>query len=70
MPIIRTMKSLRPVKRYFASATAARNASAIEIATVTRTMIRLFFTSVQKNGVWIASREVLERRVQRRTTSA
>ena len=62
MPIISTMKSLRPVKRYFASATAARNASTIEIATATRTMIRLFFTESQKNGRWIASREVRERR--------
>src|SRR6266699_167128 len=57
MPIIRTMKSLRPVKRYFASAIAARNARAIEMATVVQTMIRLFFTSVQKNGVWIAVRK-------------
>ena len=55
MPIIRTMKSLRPVKRYFASATAARKARVIAIATVMSTMMMLFFTSVQKNGVWIAS---------------
>ena len=57
MPIIRTMKSLRPVKRYFASATAARNASTIEIATASSTMITLFFTASQKNGLWIASRK-------------
>src|SRR5882762_5948423 len=64
MPIIRTMKSLRPVKRYFASAIAARNARAIEMATVVQTMIRLFFTSGQKNGVWIAARN-WDRRMQR-----
>ena len=50
MPIIRTMNGFRPVKRYLASATAARNASTIESATVTLTMIRLFFTFSQKNG--------------------
>ena len=55
MPIIRTMKSLRPVKRYFASATAARNASTIEATTVTTTMMRLFLTSSQKYGRAIAS---------------
>ena len=55
MPIIRTMNSFRPVKRYLASATAARKASVIEIATVTQTTIRLFLTSAQKNGLWIAS---------------
>src|SRR5579862_2706414 len=54
-PIIRTMKSLRPVNRYFASATAARKASAMAINTVTITTITLFFTSAQKNGRWIAS---------------
>ena len=57
MPIIRTMKTLRPVKRNFASATAARKASTIESATVTLTMIRLFSTSFQKNGRSIASRK-------------
>ena len=57
IPITSTMKSLRPLKRYFASATAARNASTIEIATVTVTMIRLFLTSSQKYGLWIASRK-------------
>src|SRR5438874_3866491 len=48
------MKSLRPVKRYFAGATAARNARAIDTVTVTLTMISVFFTSVQKNGVCTA----------------
>src|SRR5439155_4133399 len=57
IPITSTMKSFRPVKRYFASATAARNASAIEIATVTRTMITLFLTSCQKNGCCVALRK-------------
>ena len=57
IPIISTMKSLRPVKRYFASATAARNASTIEAATATITMIRLFLTSSQKYGLLIASRK-------------
>ena len=57
IPITSTTKSLRPLKRYRASATAARNASTIEIATVTRTTIRLFFTSSQKNGLSIASRK-------------
>src|ERR687887_1343775 len=56
-PIIRTMKSFRPVKRYFASATAATNDTTIEIATAATTMIRLFLTSSQKNGRWIASRK-------------
>ena len=53
--MISTMKMPRPENRYFASATAARNASAIEIATVTSTTIRLFLTSAQKNGLWIAA---------------
>ena len=57
MPITSTTKSLRPVKPYRASAIAARNASATEIATVTSTTIRLFFTSSQKNGLSIASRK-------------
>ena len=65
IPIIRTMNSLRPVKRYFASATAARNASTIETTTVTITMIRLFLTSSQKYGRSIASRKCDERRVER-----
>ena len=42
------------MNRYLARATAARKASTIEIATVTPTMIRLFLTSSQKNGSWIA----------------
>ena len=57
IPIIATMNSLRPVKRYFASATAARNASTIEASTAEQTMIRLFFTVSQKNGRAIASRK-------------
>ena len=52
-----TMNSLRPVKRYFATATAARNAIVIAIATVTPTMISVFTTSFQKNGWCIASRK-------------
>ena len=55
--MITTMKSFRPVKRNFASATAARNASTIESATVTATTIRLFLTPSQKNGRLIASRK-------------
>ena len=70
IPIISTMKIFRPVKRNFASATAARNASTIESATVTLTMIRLFLTPSQKNGRLIASRKCVERRVHRRTRSA
>src|SRR5581483_6525457 len=57
IPIIRTTKVFRPVKLYFASATAARNASAIDAATATPTMIRLFSTELQKYGRWIASRK-------------
>jgi hypothetical protein len=54
------MNILRPLKRYLASATAARNASTIDSATVTPTTTRLFSTAFQKNG-WslpeIASRK-------------
>ena len=50
IPITRTMNTLSPLKRYFASATAARNASTIAIATVTSTTMTLFFTSSQKYG--------------------
>ena len=57
IPIIRTMNTLFPVKRYFASATAAKNASTIESATVATTMIRLFFALSQKNGRSNASRK-------------
>ena len=53
--IIVTMNVVRPEKRNFASATAARNASTIESATTTPTMITLFFRSVQKYGLWSAS---------------
>ena len=53
--ITSTMNALRPVKRYLASATAARNASATESATTTETTITLFFRSVQKSGDRIAS---------------
>ncbi len=42
------MKNLRPLKRYFARAIAARNESASAMATVTSTTMALFFTSVQK----------------------
>ena len=48
MPIISTMKIFRPVKRYFASATAARNASTMPSPTVTLTTIRLLTTAFQK----------------------
>ncbi len=50
---------MRPVKRNFARATAARNASAIESATATQTTIMLFFTPSQKYGRSIASRKCL-----------
>ena len=56
-PKIRTMNALRPVKRNFASATAASNASTSDSATVTVTTIRLFLTSSQKYGRSIASRK-------------
>src|SRR5690348_5568146 len=55
IPIIATMKIFRPVNRNFARATAAKKASTVESATVTNTMIRLFFTFAQKYGRWIAS---------------
>ena len=45
------------MKRYFASATAARNAITIEATTATTTTIRLFFTVSQKYGRAIASRK-------------
>ncbi len=51
------MKTSRPVKRNLESATAARNASVIEIATVIETMITLFTTELQKYGRSIASRK-------------
>ncbi len=57
MPISRTMNTSRPVKRNFESATAARNASMTEIATVIETMIMLFTTELQKYGRSIASRK-------------
>ena len=57
IPIISTMKIFRPVKRNFASATAATNASTIESSTVASTMIRLFLTASQKCGRFIASRK-------------
>src|SRR5690348_8019990 len=53
--IISTMNALRPVNRNFARATAAKNASTIDSATTVPTTMRLFFASVQKYGVWIAS---------------
>src|SRR5262249_7503935 len=57
IPITSTMKSFRPVNRYFASAIAARKASTTAIATVTATTIRLFLTSVQKYWVCSATRK-------------
>jgi hypothetical protein len=45
------------VNRYFARATAARNATTIESATTAPTTIRLFFTVSQKYGRAIASRK-------------
>ena len=57
IPIISTMNSLSPLKRYLASATAARKASTIAIATVTSTMMMLFLTSSQKYGWRIAFRK-------------
>src|SRR5690348_12695620 len=53
IPIIRTMNSFLPVKRNFASATAAKNASTIETPTVTDTTISEFSTEFQKYG-WSA----------------
>jgi len=57
IPIIATMKTFRPVKRYFASATAARNATTIAASTATTTTITLFLTVSQKYGRAIASRK-------------
>src|SRR6188472_2695955 len=45
------------VRWYFASATAARNATTIERATTAPTTIRLFFTTSQKYGRAMASRK-------------
>ncbi len=66
----RTTKSLLPVKRYFASATAARKATTIESATTAPTTIRLFLTVSQKYGTRDRVAEVLERRIASRTRSA
>ena len=49
-----TMNALRPRKPKRATATAARNASRIEIATTVQTTVRLLTTSFQKNGTLIA----------------
>ena len=50
-PMIMTMNAVRPWKPKRATATAARKADAIEIATTVQpTTIRLFMTSFQKNG--------------------
>src|ERR1700759_5858759 len=49
------MKSLRPLKRYLARATAAKNERTSAITTVATTTMTLFFTSVQKYCRWIAS---------------
>ena len=57
IPITSTRKSLRPLKRYFASAIAARNESTIASSTEKPTMITLFFASVQKYGRLTASRK-------------
>ena len=57
MPISRTTNTSRPVKRNLESATAARNASAIEIATVTPTITIELTTELQKYGRSIASRK-------------
>ena len=53
-PISNTRNALRPVKRYFSSATAARNASTIAIPIATSTTITVFFTSTQKYGLCMA----------------
>ena len=45
------------MNRYFASATAAKNASTIEATTATQTTISVFWTVSQKNGRAIASRK-------------
>src|SRR6478752_5464708 len=50
-----TMNTRLPVKRYLASATAARNASATLSTTTIETTITLFFRSVQNAGARIAS---------------
>src|SRR6266481_7334673 len=52
-----TMKAERPRNPNLATETAARKASATEIATTVRTTIRLLTTSFQKNGRFIASRK-------------
>ena len=48
---------MRPLKRYFASAIAARKAITIASSTEKPTMIMLFFTSAQKYGRLTASRK-------------
>src|SRR5918996_5374649 len=57
MPITSTTKSLLPVNRYLARATAARNATTIDRTTTAPTTMRLFFTVSQKYGRAIASRK-------------
>src|SRR5262245_46524484 len=57
IPIIRTISSLRPLKRYLASATAARNAITIDASTAMHTTTRLFRTVSQKYARSIASRK-------------
>src|SRR5215203_3285448 len=49
-PMITTTNAARPRKRNFASASAARNASTIDIAVTATTTIRLFRTLDQKFG--------------------
>ena len=70
IPITSTMNTLRPLKRYFASASAAKNERASAIATTATTTMTLFFTSVQKYGRWIAALEVVQRRAGAETRSA
>jgi len=48
------MKAVRPRNPKRATATAARNASTIEMATTVSTTTRLFTTSFQKKGTAIA----------------
>src|SRR2546428_1031966 len=53
-----TTNAVRPRKPKRATETAARNASAMEMATTERTTVRLLTTSFQKNGWLIAVRKL------------
>src|ERR1051326_1494036 len=53
-PMTMTMNAVRPRNPKRATATAARNATLIDIATTVSTTVRLLTTSFQKNGTCIA----------------